>query len=148
MNRLALSVFGAIVVASVAGCGGGGSGDAGCVPADSQAVTDIGVVLDAYPEFGASLSGNAQQVAASVPLPNGAGSEYSALIAAKLEPSGDVGVWGVLTRQDNGAYLGIQPVNPAAVSVMPEAAPLDSSWSADVAASGPASAVVACVRGG
>jgi hypothetical protein len=111
-------------------------------------VTDIGVILDAYPEFGASISGDAQQVPVSFALPNGAGSEYSALIAATIEPSGSVGVWGVLTRQDSGAYLGVQPVNGAAVAVIPEAAPADGAWLAGIAGSESAVAVVACVQGG
>ncbi len=76
----------------------------------------------AYPEIGETLAPGAQEVYLSDPYLNGA-AEYRVLIAGKLEPSGQIGVWAGAYNTEQNVLMGIQPVNEAAVVSMPDAAP-------------------------
>lgn len=136
-----------LAAAVLTGCGGSDTA-ATCTPADAATVQGITDALTLYPEIGATLDGQAQQVPAAASFNNGA-SEYRALIAARLAPSGEVGLWGALYSNVNGAYFGAQPLNPAAVASMPDAAPNDPDVAAavrDLVESDAARQVIACVK--
>lgn len=77
---IAVMIVLGVVAQAVVACGGGGSSPASCEPASSQVVDDIRVILDAYPEIGATLADGAQQSVVDVPL-GGARSEFRTLVA-------------------------------------------------------------------
>ncbi len=117
-----------------------------CVPAASFAVTNIRDTLAAYPELGNSLADGAQQVKLTgriMPAVDAGG-----LVAGRLLPGGEVGLWIITINPSNDAFMGARPLNRAAILSMPEAA---GSFEFQAAA-GPiekskeAQAVLACVK--
>lgn len=147
-SRMVRALLVGVAVLGLAACGGGDASPAACEPASAQAVNDIRGVLEVYPEIGATLADGAQQVAVEVPI-GGTTSELRTLVAGRLQPSGEVGLWGLQYLTNNGNYVGPLPLNAAAIASMPEAAatvPEAASAVQQVVASEAAATLVACIK--
>ena len=147
-SRIVRSLFAGVAVLGLAACGGGGASPVACEPASAQAVNDIRGTLEVYPEIGATLADGAQQVTVEVPV-GGTTSELRTLVAGTLQPSGEVGLWGLQYLTNNGNYVGPLPLNAAAIASMPEAAatvPEAAAAVQQVVGSEAAATVVACIK--
>ena len=132
---------------ALGGCGGGGAASpATCVPADPEIVDMIQGVLAAYPEIGETLAGGAQQIAVSETRLDGA-VEYRVLVAGRLEPSGQIGVWAGAYNTTQDVLMGSQPANEAALASMPEViGPALADELFRLGSSEAGNAVIACVK--
>ena len=117
-----------------------------CRAAWPEAVSNIRDTLAAYPELGNSLSDGAQEVELDGRMwPN---TLADGVVAGRLLPSGEVGLWVITKNATNGAFQGARPVNRVAILAMPEAAvqlPEAEKVMRDIEKSRAAEAALACV---
>lgn len=130
----------------LAACGGSSAAPVKCEPAlaDAASVADL---LSAYPELGNTLADGAQQVEYNRDA--WAASSFRNIVAGRLQPSGDIGVWVMQYNDTNGALIGVIPVNDVAKAASPEAGPTNADAVAAVSrveGSDEAAAVIACVE--
>ena len=148
IRGVVVAVVGAAAVVMLAGCGGSGSGPAVCTPANAKLVSSIRDTLAVYPEIGETLADGAQAVGIGQPYNNGA-AEYRVLIAGRLQPSGQVGLWAAAYNDTNDAFLGAQPINAAAMASMPDAVATEGDAAAlrqQIESSEVGKAAIACVK--
>jgi len=151
-GRLAARIGGLTVALApfmllLAACGGSTEATPKCEPAlaDAASITNL---LSAYPELGNTLADGAQQVRYNRDA--WAASSFRNVVAGRLQPSGEVGVWVMHYNDTNGALMGAVPVNDVAKAAAPESIVTNSDAGAAVrrvAESEEAAAAVACLGG-
>lgn len=135
------------IVFLLAACGGSSAAPVECgnALADAASVADL---LTAYPELGNTLADGALQVEYNRDA--WAASSFRNIVAGRLQPSGDVGVWVMQYNDTNGALMGVIPVNDVAKAASPEAGPTNADAVAAVnrvEGSDETAAVIACLQG-
>ncbi len=147
MSRGVLFVALAPIVFLLAACGGSSAAPATCEPALADAAS-VANLLAAYAELGNTLADGVQQVKYNRDA--WAASSFRNIVAGRLQPSGDVGVWVMQYNDTNGALMGVIPVNDVAKAAAPEGGPTNADAVAAVSrveGSDEAAAVIACVEG-
>ena len=147
MNRGVLAVALAPIMPLLAACGGSSEAAPKCETALADAAS-ISNLLSAYPELGSTLAAGAQQVKYNRDA--WAASSFRNVVAGRLQPSGDIGVWVMQYNDTNGALMGVIPVNDVARAASPDAGPTNADAVAAVnrvEGSDEAAAVIVCVEG-
>ena len=147
MNRGNIIMALAPIVLLLAACGGSSAAPVKCENALADAAS-VANLLTAYPELGNTLADGAQQVEYNRDA--WAATSFRNIVAGRLQPSGDVGVWVMQYNDTNGALIGVIPVNDVAKAASPEAGPTNADAVAAVnrvEGSDETAAVIACLQG-